>query len=194
MVENLRTTKYRNGDLIGTTSSINTDITYAVNPVYQWSYNGDDNNASIYGRLYTWYAVADSRNIAPTGWHVASNDEWITLQNYLISNGYNYDKTTSGNKIAKSLCANTLWNYNSVTGTIGCDLTLNNSSGLGILPAGYRGFDGLYYLLGNGSDIWTTTEYSTNTAYIWELGYNNYSLNTSNSIKNFGFAVRCIRD
>jgi uncharacterized protein (TIGR02145 family) len=116
------------------------------------------------------------------------------LQNYLISNGYNYDKTTTGNKIAKSLCANTHWTLYSMVGTIGCDLTLNNSSGISLLPAGYRGFDGSYYLLGNGSDIWTTTEYSTNTAYIFNLGYNSYSLNTTNSNKNYGFAVRCMRD
>ena len=66
MVENLKTTKYRNGDLIGTTTPATKDITNETTPKYQWAYNGNESNVDIYGRLYTWYAVTDSRNICPT--------------------------------------------------------------------------------------------------------------------------------
>ncbi|MCK7533555.1 MAG: fibrobacter succinogenes major paralogous domain-containing protein [Marinilabiliales bacterium] len=59
-------------------------------------------NVELYGRLYTWFAITDPRGVCPTGWHVPSYAEWITLQDYLIANGYNYDATaTTGNKIAK---------------------------------------------------------------------------------------------
>ena len=54
MAENLKTTKYRNGDPIGTTTPANKDITTETEPKYQWAYNGDDNNVAKYGRLYTW--------------------------------------------------------------------------------------------------------------------------------------------
>lgn len=194
MVENLKTTKYRNGDVIGTTSSINLDLTYATNPKYQWAYNGLESNVANYGRLYTWHVVADTRNIAPEGWHVASDAEWTTLQNYLIANGYNYDKTTIDNKTAKSLCSTTLWNSSLNNGATGCDLTLNNTSGFTMTPSGYRGYDGYYYLLGNGCDLWTSTDYSTDNAIYRAIGYSTSHLQASNLKKNYGFSVRCIKN
>jgi len=193
MVENLKTTKYRNGDVIGTTGTINMDLTYAVTPKYQWAYNGQESNASIYGRLYTWHAVADSRNIAPTGWHVASDSEWSVLQNYLISNGYNYDKTTE-NKTAKSLSSTSLWMTGTTAGSPSCDANQNNATGFSMVPAGYRGFDGYFYLLGSGADMWTSTSYSTDFAILRAVGYNTSLLGITNSNKNYGLSVRCLKN
>ncbi len=194
MVENLKTTRYRNRDLIGTTSSIYTDITYDVSPKYQWAYGGNENNVAVYGRLYTWYAATDNRNIAPEGWHIATNNEWTELENYLIENGYNYDKSLSGNKINTSIAANLLWNTSTIIGTPGYDLTQNNSSGFSIFPVGYRGFDGSYYNLGYTSDFWTSTEKSLNTSYMRVIGHNGSSLNTLDLNKNYGFSVRCLKN
>ena len=81
MVENLKTTKYRNGDLIGTTIPATLDISEELKPKFQWAYNGDDSKSNDYGRLYTWYAVSDSRNICPDGWHVPTIEEFTTLIN-----------------------------------------------------------------------------------------------------------------
>jgi len=53
MAENLRTTKYRNGDLIGTTATVSQDITGQNTPKYQWAYEGNESNVLAYGRLYT---------------------------------------------------------------------------------------------------------------------------------------------
>jgi uncharacterized protein (TIGR02145 family) len=86
MAENLRTTRYQNGDLIGTSNPINLDLTSTTNPKYQWAYGGNESNASTYGRLYTWHALTDSRNLCPEGWHVPSDDEWHTLALYLDNN------------------------------------------------------------------------------------------------------------
>lgn len=194
MVENLKTTKYRNGDLIGTTSYINMDLTNEISPKYQWAYNGLESNVPKYGRLYTWYAVADSRNIAPSGWHVASDNEWAVMQNYLITNGYNYDKTTTDNKISKSLCSTSLWITGTIIGSPSCDLTKNNASGFSMVPSGYRGFDGYFYLLESGADIWTSTEYSTSNSMLRFIGNNDLTLNNINSNKNYGLPVRCIKN
>ena len=90
MVENLKTTIYRNGDLVGTTTPATLDITSENTPEYQWAYDGIESNVVTYGRLYTWYAVTDSRNICPTGWHFPSDAVWITLIDYLKNNGYGY--------------------------------------------------------------------------------------------------------
>ena len=70
-----------------------------------WSYY---NNDPTKPRLYNWYAVAGihdndpniaNKEFAPEGWHVPTDAEWTTLEEYLIANGYNYDGTTTENKI-----------------------------------------------------------------------------------------------
>jgi len=195
MVENLKTTRYRDGEAIGTTTPATKDISSESSPKYQWAYNGDESNASKYGRLYTWYAVNDSRNIAPAGWHVASDAEWATLENYLIANGYNYDgSTTSGNKIAKSLAATTDWYSGSGTGTIGNDLTKNNSSGFTALPGGYRLNGGSFGNVGSYGYWWSSTEDITTLAWARYLYYGTSHLGRGNHLKSYGFSVRCVRD
>jgi len=68
MAENLKTKKYSNGDLIGTTVTPSSDITGETSPKYQWAFEGNESYVVTYGRLYTWYAVTDSRNVCPVGW------------------------------------------------------------------------------------------------------------------------------
>jgi len=81
IAENLKTTKYRNGELIETTIPETLDISGLAAPKYQWV--GGDGNDVSYGRIYTWYAATDNRNISPTGWHVATDAEWTSLITYL---------------------------------------------------------------------------------------------------------------
>ena len=178
MAENLKTTRYRNGDPI----------------TEQWAYNDDANNAAKYGRLYTWYAATDSRGIAPAGWHVPTDAEWTILENYLIANGYNYDGTTTGNKIAKALAATTDWNTYTETGAPGADLTKNNSSGFTALPGGGRYGDGAFDYIGFLGYWWSSTESYTTSAWDRSLNYDYYPLSRSIDSKSYGFSVRCLRD
>jgi uncharacterized protein (TIGR02145 family) len=67
MAENLKTTKYHNGILIGITTPATFDIHSKTSPKYQWVYGGDENNVATYDRLYTWYAVTDDKFLCPTG-------------------------------------------------------------------------------------------------------------------------------
>jgi len=83
MAENLKTTKYSNGDLIGTTSQPTLGVSNELTPKFQWAPGGVESNVVTYGRLYTWYAVTDSRNICPAGWHVPADFEWTNLIAYL---------------------------------------------------------------------------------------------------------------
>ena len=92
IIENLQTTKYRNGDLIGTSSPSTLDIRSSVSPTYNWAYENKENNAEVYGRLYTWYTVTDSRGICPIGWHVSTDAEWTTLTNFLGGDIVAYSK------------------------------------------------------------------------------------------------------
>jgi uncharacterized protein (TIGR02145 family) len=81
MAVNLKVTHYRNGDSIPNYTD-NTQWT-TLDTIAYCNYNNDPGNVNLYGRLYNWFAVTDSRNIAPMGWHVATNDEWITLITFL---------------------------------------------------------------------------------------------------------------
>jgi hypothetical protein len=109
----------------------------------------------VYGNLYNWYAVTDAKNIAPVGWHVPTDTELTTLENYLITNGYNYDGTTSGNKIAKSLATSTGWTSNSGTGTVGNSdyPAYQNKTGFLTFPNGIRATEGGFFNI-NSISYW----------------------------------------
>jgi uncharacterized protein (TIGR02145 family) len=186
MAENLKTTKYRNGQ------DINANTIFY--PAYQFAYGNDVNNVAKYGRLYNWYCAIESRNIAPEGWHVASNAEWTDLQNSMITNGYNYDGTTTGNKIAKSLATSTDWGNFTDIGTIGNNLSKNNSSGFSALPAGSRGTTGNYATIGFYGHWWTSTAYSEMQGMYWSLYYTNFDLAWNHIPMEMGFSVRCVKD
>lgn len=150
MGENLRTTKYQNGDVISTTLPSTLDISSEPSPQYQWLYNGDENNIAMYGRLYTKYVASDTRNVCPRGWHIPSQEEFQKLVSFLISNGSNYDGSTSGNKLGKSIASKLNWNdYPFLEGAPGNNPETNNSSGFNGVGSGVRAnFD--TFFLGRG--------------------------------------------
>lgn len=196
MAENLKTTKYRNGDLIATTSPYNEDIQKETDPKYQWAYDGVESNVTTFGRLYTWYAVTDSRNVCPTGWHMPSHEELISLINFLIANGYNYDGTTNGDKIAKSLASTSGWNSSSIAGAVGnTDYPeKRNATGFTALPGGARIPGGTFQDVGNVSIWWSAKETAATTAlnYLLQSSESRSSLVSTN--KTLGLSVRCLKD
>lgn len=199
MAENLKTTKYRNGEEIGTTNPSNKDINSEVKPKYQWSYNGDENNVKKYGRLYTWYSLNDIRNITPVGWHVPTDNEWSILENYLIENKYNYDGSTTGSKVGKALASTTDWiTLDTETGDIGNDLKRNNSSGFSAMPGGSRENNGVFNYIGKNGHWWSSTQYSTvydpDEAWIRRLNFSKEKLYWEGESESDGFSVRCVLD
>jgi uncharacterized protein (TIGR02145 family) len=181
MKENLKTTKYNNGDLIGTTSPATLDIYGEDAAKYQWAYDGNESNVATYGRLYTWYAVTDSRNLCPTGWHVPSDAEWTALTDYLTNNGYGYEG--SGGDIAKSMAS-----------SVGNDQGSNNRSGFTALQSGCRLDDGTFVGVGFGGYWWSSTEDPTLNAYSREIYCDKSSVFNYLNVKQYGFSVRCLKD
>lgn len=178
MVQNLRTTKYRNGDLIGTTTPDTLDIRTENKPKYQWIYKGYEDKVTIYGRLYTWYAVSDSRNIAPLGWHVPSYGEWATLIDYLD------EQYIPGAKLKET--ATTHW----ITPNAGAD----NSTGFTALPGGNREVDGVFNYIGYHGSWWSTDEYLSDYAWNQYLFYDSSSFIGTFVMKKLGISVRCVMD
>ena len=87
MAENLKVTHYQNGDKIPNFHD-NDDWRKLDKGAY-CVYDNNENNANIYGRLYNWFAVNDKRNLAPKGWRIPTDFEWIMLEIFL---GLRYDE------------------------------------------------------------------------------------------------------
>ena len=196
MARNLKTTTYRNGASIGTTITSDKNIAGETAPAYQWAYGGNESNVATYGRLYTWYAVTDSRNLCPAGWHVPTDAEWTTLENYLLDNGYNYDGTTTDNKYAKALASTKFWTSSTTTGVPGnTDYPAKrNATGFAALPGGYRDRWGTFYYIGNAGVFWSSTESSTTNAWGRSMYFSLPNVAPYNYYKHGGFSVRCVRD
>lgn len=163
---------------------------------YVYGYNGTDiddakanSNYPLFGVLYNWPAA---REACPTGWHLPSDAEWLTLSDYLEANGFGYGG--SGNDIAKSLSSTTNWFNDIAEGVPGNNPANNNSSGFSGLPGGFRIDVGLFVYLGHISFWWTATEYSNTHSWMRNIYYDRSTLIRINLSKDQGFSVRCIKD
>jgi len=197
MAENLKVTKYNdNTDIFN-----QTDLTKLGTIGAYCNYNNTTNADTIntYGRLYNWYAV-NTAKLCPSGWHVPSDDEWKILENYLIANGYNYDGTTTEDKIAKSLASTTGWDLTTKAGAIGSYPESNNSTGFSALPAGCLepgGGLGYFSHFGSYGHWWSSSEVDYYDAGNRRLNYYHPNLDVldyDSGDKRYKFSVRCLRD
>jgi uncharacterized protein (TIGR02145 family) len=179
MAEDLRTTRYRNGDAIGTTNPATLNIRSENSPKYQWAYEGDESRAATYGRLYTWFAVTDRRNLAPTGWHVPTDAEWTTLANFLGGN------LAAQGKLKEA--GTTHWHSPNLDAT--------NESGFTALPGGNRWDYGRFLGLGDFTHWWTATEHDAERAWrrilVKDAPADNFR---GYADKKLGWLVRCVKD
>ncbi len=190
MAENLKSHKLNDGTPI---AYVTADVTWSdVNsalPMMCYYDNDVDKYKDKYGALYNFYAVQTGK-LAPQGWHIPTDADWQKLQDYLIANGYNYDGSTSGNKIAKSLAAKTGWDIVQNVGSVGHDQLTNNRSGFNVIPAGYRAESGTFIGLGQLAFFKATA----NPFNFWGLDANDLALNTNAINAHAGLSIRCIKD
>jgi uncharacterized protein (TIGR02145 family) len=221
MVENLKVSHFRNGEAILNRDTAMISIyndtrkKFIPTPIFLDSlsfgiyYNNDSTTYSVMGggKLYNAHAISDPRNIAPQGWHVATDADWTTLENYLIQNGCNWDGTKEGNKLAKALssitnCIDTM--KTPIQGTPSTDTLSNNKSGLSILPAGAEfdvdGYTGIKYsrlkkeFFRLNGYYWSPDPSKTLSIYR-VISYNQASTVKVMTIdKRLAFSVRCVKD
>ena len=130
MVENLKTTKYQNGDPIpNITWQLEWNKLFKTNTGAYCYYNNDPENSKTYGLLYNYYVVGDKRGIAPEGWHVAKEDDWAELKSFVE---FTYQNP------AKALASKTGWSISVEYGDIGYKMDENNETGFSALPGGRR--------------------------------------------------------
>jgi uncharacterized protein (TIGR02145 family) len=207
MAENLKTTKYNDGTVIAnvTDNSSWADLTTGA----YCDYNNTPANSTTYGRLYNWYVVDNNaatkvasnggKNVCPTGWHVPTEAEWTTMEDYLSYNGYNYDGTIgdSPNKISKSLASSTLWATSAVPGAVGnTDYpAFINKTGFTALPGGDRADDpSLFEMIGSIGYWWTSTDGGGGNAWAHGIPYFDSIVHYGNNPKNWAYSIRCLKD
>ena len=194
MTKNLDVATFRNGDPIPQAKTNEEWKKAGENQQPAWCYyDNDPANGAKYGKLYNWYAVNDSRGLAPVGYHIPSDAEWTILTDFLGGEeaaaarvaGKNLDGDEFAGTKMKSTDFWADYEGNSGNGT--------NESGFSGLPGG--GFNGSFNYIGKYGYWWSSTEFDSSNAWGRNLGY--YLGNVfrySGYFKRFGFSVRCLRD
>jgi uncharacterized protein (TIGR02145 family) len=192
MAENLKVTKYRNG---GPIPNVTEDSVWAnLSTGAYCDYNNDTNNVATYGRLYNWYAVNDSRNIAPEGWHVPSDEEWRQLEMALGMSQSDTDNTgfrgtDEGGKMKTTGTieeGSGLW-HSPIEGA-------TNESGFSALPGGCREHFGYCDGMDYDAMLWSATESYDVFAWCRCMSRVSSAVYRHNHYKRSGFSVRCVRD
>jgi uncharacterized protein (TIGR02145 family) len=174
MLHNLDVTTYSNGDTI---PEVKDPTVWGSLTTGAWCYyNNDSTNNSSYGKLYNWYAVNDSRGLAPAGWHLASKDDWSAMVNSLGGDPEAGGKLKSTN----------LW--------LSPNTGASNITGFNGTPGGYRSEFGNFALLGANAFWWTSKEHDGTTGVERSLGYDYKDCYMFYYDKHCGMSVRCLRN
>ncbi|MGB1099779.1 MAG: fibrobacter succinogenes major paralogous domain-containing protein [Flavobacteriales bacterium] len=196
--ENLRSENYENGDAIPSNLS---DSEWENTSSGAVAVYGEDVGCSNYspdidacdpaqslneyGRLYNWYAVDDARGLCPSGWHVPTDGEWMTLEMALgMSESDANDTGFRGTDQGTQMKTDYGWSGGG-NGT--------NSSGFAGLPGGYRASYGFFNFAGYDGFWWSSSPIGSN-AWNRSLGNGYESVGRGNYSPRLGFSVRCIRD
>jgi uncharacterized protein (TIGR02145 family) len=181
MDKHLSVKTFRNGDPIPEAQSREAWKNAGIERKPAWCYyENDPGTGEKYGVMYNWYAVSDPRGLAPEGWHIPTNEDWITLENY-------FGIPDAGTKMK-------------------CDsLQHKNTDRKGntdfcILLGGYRTIEGIFTGLGEFTYLTGVTEdqlpESKDKYFIWGRGLHseNAKVMRCGLEKEFGLYVRCVRD
>jgi uncharacterized protein (TIGR02145 family) len=177
MAENLKTRHFNDGSSMPSDALSSAAWLLLTTPALCYYDNDELNNKNIYGPLYNWYAVADERELCPTGWHIPSNDEWEVLREYLGGESF------AGGKMKDIVSG--LWSPPNT----GAD----NSSGFTALPGGDRD-DGAFGSIHDGTGWWSSTEVNEEDAWSHYLYYSSQSFFPSPDGKVSGCSIRCMKN
>jgi uncharacterized protein (TIGR02145 family) len=176
MAENLKTTRFSNGDTIP--HKIENSVWQNSQSAAYSFYNEETELQSIYGNIYNWYVTIDERNVCPIAWHVPTDNEWTNFTDLFGGNGVAGGKM----KIQDTL----FWRSPNLGATNECLF-----SGL---PAGCR-YDG-----GNFSNIekyafwWSSTQLDNQLSWFRSASYVSDNLVKNYATKETGYSIRCLKN
>jgi len=175
MAENLKTTKYNNGNTIPflpNSTQWNPDTVGAY-----CYYNNDINIGKEYGYLYNWYSVVNVNKICPSGWHVPTMSEVNTLRNYLGG------ESVAGGKLKET--GTTHW--------LSPNIGATNETGFTAIPNGDRNYFGSYEAFGYSAAFWSTQDLGS-FGGVFVLTSETAQMITRGWGKPTGLPVRCLKD
>ncbi len=184
MAENLRVGHYRNGERI---PNISDPYEWPGYPegAFGWQANDSVHNSCPYGKLYSWYAATNPKNICPEGWHLPSMQEFEELINFLGG------ETVAGEKLKVQNFY--FWKSSNFSGS--------NASGFSAVGSGYigTGVSGSlgYHFTKESCYICTSDSLHTinfSDAYFFVLSNNSNWANFTNNHKALGSCIRCLKD
>ena len=150
----------------------------------KYCYDDDEANCDTYGGLYQWneamqYSTTEgSQGICPPGWHIPTDAEQNTLDQYLTATSGICDANRSS-----------FWDCDPA----GTALQSGGSSGFNGLLAGYRFTDGSFNNLSTPAFFWSSSEFGT-SAWLRYLSYSYSTVIRTAYDQMLGFSVRCLKD
>ena len=218
MTKNLDVATFRNGDPIPQAKTNEEWEKAGENQQPAWCYyDNDSTNGAKYGKLYNWYAVNDSRELAPVGYHIPSDAEWTKLTDFLggesvagtkmkSKSGWNSYTKGVGSKTCPN-CVNWSAEYRRKVPCHTCKDSRSvsapttthsgngtNTSGFSGLPGGLRGLNGTFDYFGSYGNWWSSAESDTDVVWGRNLDYDDGLVDRDYYSKGKGFSVRCLRD
>jgi type II secretion system protein G len=144
------------------------------------------------GLLYQWGTAMDTTSgnpgICPAGWHVPSDTEWFTLENYLKDSGQTCNAVRGTPDGSPSDCSTAGTKMRSVAAGG------SNSSGFNGLFTGFREYDGSYYSSRPDYGIfWSSSVYGTNAIYR-ELMTGSTMITRYSNLKASAYSIRCLKN
>ena len=174
MTENLKTLTYQNGDSI---KVIELDTIWQKEDEGAIArYENNDSLANIYGFLYNWRAINDSRGLCPAGWHVATAAEW---QDLIMACG-------GSDKAASLLKSNNFWlNQHE-------PILLTNK--FKAIPGGNRKENGTFNGIGISGTFWSSTETKSDSAIAFYMNSAHSKVGFKEGHKLNALSCRCVLD
>ena len=176
MAENLKTTKYNDGNDIPLITNA-TDWANLTTPGFCWYDFKEDLNKQVYGAFYNFHVV-NTENLCPQGWHVPDELEWATLIMYLGG------VDVAGGSLKES--GTTHWKSPNTGAT--------NASRFTALPGGYLLYTGSFMNKTAVSYWWSSSMVNANAVRNYSIKFDEVNVNTGTVSPKNGHSVRCVKD
>ena len=174
ILENLRSETLNDGSKIDEVQG-NTLWSSMDTMAFCWYDNNSDYDKD-YGKLYNWYTI-NSGKLCPSGWDIGSETEW---QELIGSHGLESNAGTRMKHIGTDF-----WFSSPNPGL--------NERGFSGRGGGFRNASGVFSNLKYNGYWWSSSQYDSNNAWFYILGFNDVSIAETAANKNQGLSVRCFR-
>ena len=176
MSSNLNIDHFRNGDLIPEVKTEEEWKQAAREGKPAWCYYENNyTNGVKYGKLYNWFAVADPRGLAPKGWRVSTQEDWINLI---------HDISGEVNNAGDAIKSSDEWEKGNGS----------NSTGFNAFPSGARWVGNKFNNFGTSAFWWTVKELDNDSGLFFLLTMNSNEFFGRFGDKRWGLSVRCVKN